>query len=375
METTSVKNSGGKKSEGKKHSITGILVSKLDEEAMDRAAKRLKVQDYEGDVVQKHVTLFGFFDELEKAGKTDMALCDTCGATIIHGKEECSFCGAKDEEDDDAPPAAGTEITIPSALAGAASSMVPVNQKLTQVKLAGAGKVRTEKDLDAAIAEIHALKGTAAGSFWDLGRKLAEVRDGQLWKLRPGEQGQPQKYKNFESLCKAELGMLPHNALGLMDGSLRYTREESVRMGAKKMTILARADDSVRAELEKDAAAGATTRQLVAKKKALTAGKPVVERSGKVRRPPVATKPKKSGDTITATALLDAPITIKLFKKPAKLSMLADEKDLARAKKLGDHPAGRFELPNGICGYVVIDAAPSGEWRARISFAREKDVE
>jgi hypothetical protein len=123
---------------------------------------------------------------------------------------------------------------------------------------------------------------------------------------------------------------------------------------------------------------GATKRQLAEKVKELKAGKPIVERGGKVKppaspRPASAPVPKQ--DMITVMALLECTASVKLWKKPSKMAMLADPSALARAKNLGDLPAGRHELPNGVSLYLTVDKTPSRELVVRLKFVREDSTE
>ena len=58
-----------------------------------------------------------------------------------------------------------------------------------------------------------------------------------------------------------------------------------------------------------------------------------------------------------------------------EMAMLADPSALARAKKLGDLPVGRHELPNGVSVYITWDSTASGELVSRLKFVREDSTE
>jgi hypothetical protein len=380
-----------------KDSPKGILASKLTSVALDAFAKAglsgSPLVGYGGTLEQRALIVFS---HIQSTGKADV-VCQECGGEYVDATGSCPFCGdgmeeaaevTEDElevdddevevEEDDA-----TEITSPVAMvASMPSALSGAPAKGTALAVVEGGKNTALAkykviDLDKAIAKVKALKGNAGAAYWDLGDAIKDIIDRQLWKLRTAE-GKPQVYRTFESFCNAELGIQPMSALSARDVASRYSRQEAEKLGRSKMTFLVRADDLDRPILEQAARSGASKRELAKKSKELKAGKPVVERTGKVRQAPAATRPAKS-ETITVAAIVDKPYVVPLYKKPAgKLSQLADPKSLTRAKNINHEPVGRVELGfNDLVCYIRVDTTPAGEARARLNFVREPagDVE
>lgn len=373
----------------------GIIVAKLSEQALKAAVKNLGLDVAAGaPLAEMAMAVFGNQKAGEEKKDFECILCNVCGGESDENLDSCPYCGDGDEakpadgeavepkEDDEeghdsVPPPAALAAVPPTTLAGAPSKAVPGGKKppsVASLAVVQGGKLGTykEKDLDHAVKEVIKYKGSAGAAYWDLGHSIAEIYEKDLWKLRTSEEKPQGVYRTFEAFCNAELQMQPMSALSAKDIAQRYTRDVAEKFGRSKMTFLVRADDLDRPALEQLVKSGASKAQVAKRAKELKAGKPVVERTGKVRKPPEATRPAKK-DTITAIALLEASQTIPLWKKPAgKLEKtLLDTRALTRAKKLGDEPVGRLELPNGVCLYVTVDATPGGELRAKVKFVRE----
>jgi hypothetical protein len=380
----------------------GILVARLKESSMDAAAEGIDLIDGTAWAAMvraqdKAEALHAHYQEAEKTGEV-LVRCLVCDGESPAANDECAFCGDRgEEEEEDAESEAGgasspapvRDIPVPSALVGASSPGAPKADKpkpTTALAVVDGGKAAPmattnvgkgplanlkERDLDKAVREVEQYKGAAGAAFWDLGNAVRDIYERSLWKLRSAE-GKPQLYRSFEAFCNAELGMNPQSALNSMDTCKRYTRAMAEKYGRSKMTFLVRADEMSEPVLRRAMEGGASKRELATKAKELKAGKPVVERSGKVRKAPEKTRPA-SGDKITVAALLDKTHLVKAWKRPAgKLSQLANTRDLERAKKVNDEPVGRFELANGVVQYITLKPNAAGELQFAIKFAREE---
>ncbi len=243
----------------------------------------------------------------------------------------------------------------------ASTAMVPKSETLPAGVTAG--------NLNKAVAEVHALKGKGAGLIWELGCKIREIHDGQLWKARIGEDGTA-AYKHWNAFCHAELGMTPTHAYSVMDVSKAFPRAHVEKWGVSKLALILKAPEEDQPRLLEEAAkhgkrdlAEKVTklRKEKGKGKRDTGRKPMPE--GKARAP------KAGKDSIAVATLLDKPKKVQLWARPEKRG----DEPTKRAKKLSDNPIGWYDLPNGVRQFFAIAQSETGELELKLYFKRTEE--
>lgn len=224
----------------------------------------------------------------------------------------------------------------------------------------------TAGNLNKAVAEVHALKGKGAGLIWELGVKVREIHDGQLWKARVGEDGTT-AYKHWNAFCIAELGMTPTHAYSAMDVSKAFTRAHVEKWGISKLSLILKAPEEDQPRLLEESAKHGK-RQLADKVTKLRKEKGKGKRdTGRKPMPDgKARAPKAGKDAIAVAALLDKNNTVLLWARPEKRG----EEPTKRAKKLGDTPVGWFDLANGVRQFFAVGQTTAGELVLKINFKR-----
>ena len=244
----------------------------------------------------------------------------------------------------------------------------------TGVAKRGPTAVQPERELDAAVAEVHKLKGDAAVTGWALGSAIFEIATRGLWRLRQdiADTGaRTPRWSSFDAFCKSELSMTPTNARTLMDVSRAFTEAEVRAWGSHKLGLLRQAPPEDRPQLRKLLESGGTYRQ-------------VREEVGKVKRAKGYTKPSRAGDArggktgrrgkrpkqIRISQILGA-ITVELFAKPDSMKDV-DWKALDRATKLAQQPVGRLELAEQLTMLFGITASPGGDLQLKVTIERSE---
>lgn len=333
--------------------------------------------------------------------------CVTCGGVSNVDLDSCPYCGAQECVDEGPLPVA-TEahpptkekslmlVPTPAHVNGKSASKngkkvvadappasdAAASQKLVKKENRNAPDpllaTKSEADLDASVADVHRLKGEGAMALYELGRRVAHLRDTREWKLRTvaDQKGRPvPKWTSFEAFCNAELGMTPTTALRLAETSRAFTPEEVKLFGTRKLSLLLDAPPEHRDELKKKVEAGVSKKDLekeVARVNRVEGHvKPgsgqtskATQASAEKRRELADQKASAATKTITVANILGTQ-TVKLFKKPASLKSL-DWNALARARRIGDVPFGRLELSNDVTMYISIAATPAGDLVAKI---------
>lgn len=124
--------------------------------------------------------------------------------------------------------------------------------------------VRTEQDLNEAVARVVALKKDSAQSIWELGKELGDIYDGGLWRLRPGPDGKG-LYKSWGHFCDAELGLSHGYSLRLIDVSREFTKQDVAQVGSTKLMVTLSVTKDHRPALLEEAKSGASVRDLKTK--------------------------------------------------------------------------------------------------------------
>lgn len=401
-----------------KNNITNIRLKKLDREHMLQVAASLHCA-IDPALTDEEVSTFlwGFFQSNTPRGS--LVECDICGGASSPNLDVCPFCGQEGDEDENETPIHSSSSesfhapdglsaedvesvtsAVPSALTTKKTSSKkstpakkpPKEATMTTVAVAPAphangkaiqkhkeddlvvsSEIRTERELDQAVREVHKLKSEAATSYWDLGVKVKEIYDNQLWKLRT-EAGKP-RYKSVDAFCHAELGMTPQHAYSLMDVAKHFTKAQVAAFGTSKLGLVlqAPAEDQARIMAELKKTGGKKSFREIEKevrKTKVDKGGHRRESRGKKMPIPKKGKPKTQ---ITIASILGSQ-TVKLYVKPTtkEESLALTKQD--RATKIKDVPYGRMELENGVAMYFTVNEAPSGELVLRVETKREAAV-
>ncbi len=164
------------------------------------------------------------------------------------------------------PPLASTEPEAPAASEG--TVVEPSNAPADEPPAALAPAVEVlppeEKDrvpeLEESIDAINKLKDNLAENSYDLGLKLREVQEKDLWKARKDESG-ALKYKNWSAWVEAEIGISRSLAFDLVKLTSEFSRQTFLEVGKTRLSLVARIEDpEARAAVLAQARAGASTR-------------------------------------------------------------------------------------------------------------------
>lgn len=242
-----------------------------------------------------------------------------------------------------------------------------------EAEVADGGKKKTEKDLDNAVKEVQRLLVDSHVSYYEFAKKIFEINDKQLWKLRKTEEGKA-RYTSWDAFVHHELKMSPTHSYNAIECAKNYKSAEEIReLGGKtKAVLLLKAAPVDRPALAAAAKAGATKRELekgVAesrKKHGPTKKSPQAQAGAKGA---AAQKKSKSVEKISV-ANIEGSRTIKLYKKPETMKGLAWPPE-KRAAKLGDLPFGRLELQPGVVQYFSV-LQKDGELILNIQTRREE---
>ena len=237
------------------------------------------------------------------------------------------------------------------------------------------GKKQTVKDLDKAIAEVRRLGGERAASHFELGRKILEINESKLWKLRMGEDGKTPLYKSFEAFVHHELSMSPSHAYNAIECAKNYASADEIRQlgGTSNAVLILKAAPADRPRLVEKAKSGATKREMAkevaeSRKKNGPAKQSQQAKAGARAQEVTKAAKAKVAEKITV-ANITGTRTIKLYKKPESLKGLKWPPE-KRAGKLGDTPFGRLELQPGVVQYFSV-LQKEGELVLNIQTVRE----
>lgn len=438
MASTQTDAGKGKKGEGRKNALMGFVVGKLDADTMKAFAAENGIEiNADGTPEQIAMTLAVHFKDTVLA--ENQVLCDNCRGVSSADLDACPFCGDEGEVDDEEAPGVAAaapseslietapeeeddeemeepgdptpgedetdedeeEAEVEAAADESDGEAEEVKATPTATTKKGKGKMATTevtngagkkgaakgglakvsgglstRDLDKAIAEVSRLKTEGVVAYWDLGRKVLEINEKGLWKLRTDDAGKA-KYKSFDAFVHHELGMSPAHAYNAIECARGYESAEAIREigSTSKAVLLLKAPEPARKEIAAKIKAGAT------KKEVESAVKESRKKHGSPKKDKAHAKAgAKSGEAKTKAAARDAKVsvtsfegtkTIALYKKPATMKGL-DLSELARAKSIGDQPFGRYEMANGLVQYFFVGKKESGELVLKIQTVREE---
>lgn len=328
-----------------------VILSKVDEKHLRSVLGDLDIKAGKKEPVASLVRKLSahYAKTLKESDEGD---CDNCKGVSDLALDACAYCGHKDG--DPLPGATQSNgsahsetVTMVLAASAPKDDLVPSSQVLT------------ERTLDAAVAEVHQLKGQAASSVWVLGGKIKTIYD-HLWQLRKDPSTGKPRYKGFEAFCIQELLITPASARSYMDLHANFTAEQVAAFGSHKLTLVLTAPtDAQPALLER--AAEVSSRDLQAEVRRIK------EEAGDHRRPNrdsgvvqdgsgAGRKPRE--EKVTVASILGRH-TVKLFKKPTTKKF--DPAALVRCKEIADVPWGVFEMVNGVRQTFEVRENAAGE--------------
>lgn len=344
--------------------------------------------------------------------------CTVCGGVSDFNLDECPYCGATEissdapvdvsrmaqkidavvddpvvveQQPEQAAAAAneeprGLRATVaaaaalalePAPMATAATSKkgmrkkAPAEQKLAQVK--GNGKANGHgaelvpaRELDDAVARVQAALRSGATSYWELGRALLDIHEGQLWKQRivAGRQ----KFQSWNLFCRDELKMSHVNAYSIMDAAKAFSKKDFEDLGHSKLQLLLRLPKERAQQLAEEARKGQLPRARL--KEIVEAEVPKGHRrdtgrkgsnnpkqreasvKGAEARRAQRQLPKPDGE-LTAVSQLGRS-TVKLYARPKK------DKKPQRAISITQDPWGEVVLVNGVIERFTVIKTKTG---------------
>ncbi len=284
----------------------------------------------------------------KSVNKEELFECEECGG-VFPDMKRCPYCGDSDDEEEDVKDKGKKEAKKNDKPAAETSQDKPADAKPAEPKGKGkGGKVAkienpakdkkpgseivpaadaaltglSVKDLDDATKEVLRLKVASGVSMHELGSKLQEIHEKQLWKLRTDDKGKP-TYRSFDAYCSAEIKMSHTACYGLINVAQHYTPEKMQQIGTSKLVLILKAPEEDREELERQAASGQSKSQIQKRVAALRAQKgvptpkaPKVARGGSPLAASAASKGRKS-EHITIVSVLGKK-TVQAYCKPAK---------------------------------------------------------
>lgn len=274
--------------------------------------------------------------------------CEYCGGECPESWEDaCPYCGCGWEEEAPSKPevnAGKPPEKKETAVSTAIQKHVAADASLATVEL-----------LDRAVAEIRELRREEAANAWRIARKISQIYEQDLWKMRRNEDGSV-RYKTFEQFTKAEFGYGRKHAQDTMRLCEQYTEEQFREVGPTKLRVVLQAPEKEQAALLEMATGGAsrsTLEQKAGKKKKKTKGKPRVE--------DVAVDPGK-----ITVAVAEGKVLVEMFAKPSG----PKDVDLRRAVSLKDSPWGQLDLANDVRMFFTVLQGPDGKLSMRFDFRR-----
>lgn len=382
------------------NALAGFVVERIVGDVMRAHVKKANIGDKvnaETEDEQLAVALVFHFRETTKEG--DLTECPWCLAVSPSDLDRCPICGLLDEEAKAkaseaqkakvkanaeaaekavptltesppiahaAKPAKDTKTKAPSAKGaknintedGGAKNMAAASNvtSITENKGDDKGGKLTVAVLDKKVGEAIELKSASSISMWQLGKVIAEIIDQNLWKLRQGDDKTP-RYKGFDSFCHAELKMSPTHAYNLAGVAREYGEAQVKKFGVSKLGLVLQAPPEDRERIQEQVETGKSKREIAAEVNKARKEKNFKKKTGKGKKhtsSATGRKPEK-----VSIVKMEGRVSIPLYAKPASLRNL-DMKSLKPAKKIGDVPFGRHELPDGLVEYVSVQQNSAG---------------
>ena len=173
--------------------------------------------------------------------------------------EFCPFCGDGGEGDK----VVSITNAIVKSVVGKKAATKPAQELVLLPKGGGpaaatAVVVSAEEmtqELDAAVKKIDTLRTNLAGNSYDIGAVLLDVHGRELWKARG--------HDSFKAFVEKEVSLSRKTVYQLMEVCKQFDRPTAIKLGAKKLSLIATIDDETdRAGALTAAEGGASTREI-----------------------------------------------------------------------------------------------------------------
>ena len=380
--------------------VAGVDIGKIARQILKNAYEKTFSREATADISKLVEELAGHFQSIS-AGKEIME-CENCGGGSPSAlfPEFCPFCGESDDEDASASPeptgvfTAGLTAAAANGVSGAHAEASPVevenvipiapasNPKASKAKKARALvvappaklapvpvsvvelSVSTEQDLDAALARLKKARDAGASALWTLSVELRGIYDGDLWKLRNGEDGEP-KYKAFSKFLAEEVELHERTVYRMIEVTREFKPAEAQKYGVSLLRGLLAAPKEDRAEILEKVGKGVVkgTRgvarevEKIRKRKGVEVvetgakdgtGKHGAKAAAKASAKKAAVK-KETSKKVVTIAVPSGRKAVKLLAR--KLKKTDPEKF---AKKVEDRPWGKLECANGAALFFTL---------------------
>lgn len=363
---------------------------KIKREVLVRALE-IQTQTTYGDDAPDDATIVAMLSAYySKIPQDNLVQCSDCDGWSDANLDGCPFCGAKDNDSVVETASAKTsdpvvETTPPKkGSVKKASAKKPAKEPPHKNGANGttalattapsAVVVHSEKDLDAAVLRVGALKGEGAHALWQLGRELLDIFTKELWRQRNGDDGKP-KYKGFHQFVELECQISKTHAYAWMRISKDYAEADVRKFGqenlAKVITVPKDQQPELLALLQGQGKDGRrlTTREVREEAKKIRERTGAVGGKGRTAAATAAAaKPRRP--TVTCM-VFEGKQSVKLFTK--ETAKLADEDKRKRAKKVGDKPVGVLACSNGVVLKLSVQEDASGALIVAVEAVRKKD--
>lgn len=350
--------------------VAGVNTAKVNLDHLKGVLKQLKLPTTgtPAELVERAVAHFKKATPPER-----LANCDVCDGASDITLDACPFCAtvegdAAATESDVKPKAAAKAAKADKAPKAAAKADKPSSKALVKAAPTAVVVTTESQPLDAAVADVQRLKEASSVSAWQLGKRIRDVFEGQLWKLRVDADGKP-RYKGFDAFVAHELGFTPTNAYKLMDLSKTFAEDDVRKFGTSKLGLLIEAPKEDQARIKEQIEKGASKREVEREVRKAKKEKGHRRDTGR-KKTPAGTRKPAARATITV-ANITGRKTVKLFKKPA--SRTQDPSEFVRAKKVGDLPWGKMELENDVTMYFSVQENAAGELQLVVETKREAE--
>lgn len=216
-----------------------------------------------------------------------------------------------------------------------------------------------ESDLDRALNEYRQIKLAAALQIWELGGKLLEIYERQLYLLRT--KGDKAAYSNWRQFVQAELDISVRFSYQLMDIRLLFTPHDVETVGVTKLNVMINLPEADRNKLLAQVKREGTPFERVREEVLRLAGGTGRRTTGRSKKAEAATaaaakkaeeKRAERGQRVTVAYQLGRT-TVPLFaKRPG------EKTPGKRAKKVTENPVGSEPAVNGVLThYRVVQQA------------------
>lgn len=376
--------------------VAGVDVGKIDRRVLKASYEKTLKKEAKAEIGKLVEELASHFQKVS-AGK-EILECENCGGGSPSSlyPDHCPFCGDADEDASASPEPVETKATngvhaaaVPAAPESSTKAAKADKKKPTRALVVSptaeivpaaatvpAAVVMSEKDLDEAIARLRKARDAGASALWTLSVELRAIYDGDLWKLRNGEDGKP-KYKAFSKFLAEEVDLHERTVYRMIEVTREFGPDQAQKYGVSILRGLLAAPKEDRAEILDKVGKGSVkgTRGVAREVEEIRRRKGVetVETGSKDTGRKKAAKTAAKASAKASTAKKVVTVAVPSGRKTVKLFARALKKTDAekRAKRLGDRPWGKLECANGVTMFFAVVENGSGELELSVEARRE----